>query len=35
VPSEYRLKDGDRLTAVIELPDLERLLRRERAEVNV
>jgi Trk K+ transport system NAD-binding subunit len=33
VPSEYRLKDGDRLTAVIELPDLERLLRRERAEV--
>ena len=29
VPADYRLKAGDRMTAVIELADLERLLRRE------
>lgn len=31
IPRGYRLRDGDRLTAVIGLSDLERLLRRERA----
>jgi Trk K+ transport system NAD-binding subunit len=31
IPHGYRLQDGDRLTAVIALSDLERLLRRERA----
>jgi Trk K+ transport system NAD-binding subunit len=31
IPRGYRLKDGDRLTAVIGLADLDRLLRRERA----
>jgi Trk K+ transport system NAD-binding subunit len=31
IPRGYRLKDGDRLTVVIGLTDLERLLRRERA----
>jgi Trk K+ transport system NAD-binding subunit len=31
IPKGYRLKDGDRLTVVIGLADLERLLRRERA----
>jgi Trk K+ transport system NAD-binding subunit len=30
IPRGYRLKDGDRLTVVIGLTDLERLLRRER-----
>jgi Trk K+ transport system NAD-binding subunit len=30
IPHGYRLKDGDRLTVVIGLSDLERLLRRER-----
>jgi Trk K+ transport system NAD-binding subunit len=31
IPHGYRLKDGDRLTVVIGLSDLERLLRRDRA----
>ncbi|HET6573082.1 MAG TPA: NAD-binding protein [Fimbriiglobus sp.] len=31
IPHGYRLQAGDRLTVVIELSDLERLLRRERA----
>ena len=31
IPRGYRLKDGDRLTVVIGLSDLERLLRREPA----
>ncbi|MFO0850849.1 MAG: NAD-binding protein [Gemmataceae bacterium] len=31
IPTGYRLKAGDRLTAVLALPDLERLLRREPA----
>jgi Trk K+ transport system NAD-binding subunit len=31
IPRGYRLRDGDRLTVVIGLSDLERLLRRERA----
>ncbi len=30
-PSSYRLKAGDKLTIVAELPDLERLMRRDRA----
>lgn len=29
IPSQYRLKSGDRFAAVMALPDLERLLRRE------
>jgi hypothetical protein len=31
IPRPYRLKDGDRLTVVMALPDLDRLLRREPA----
>jgi hypothetical protein len=31
IPGAYRLADGDRLTAVLALPDLDRLLRREPA----
>ena len=34
IPRAYRLQDNDRLTVVIALPDLERLLRRERAAAD-
>jgi Trk K+ transport system NAD-binding subunit len=31
---DYRLRPGDRLTAVLELPDLDRLMRRESARID-